>query len=320
MKYTYAVARIRAKELSLFSDAVIDQLMACRDEKACLAFLAEKGWGNGNRDETADGILATEREKTWETLRELVSDQSVYDVLALPNEFHNVKAAIKLVYTGSGHASIFYKGTSLDPEEVRKIIEQREFSRLPASMAEAAREATEVLLQTGDGQLCDIIMDRACLEAVKEAGKNTDSSLIRDYAESTVAIADIKIAVRCCKTHKPIDFMRRALASCDSLDAERLAQSAQMGMSSLCDYLASAGYGEGADALMKSASAFECWCDNRMIKTIQPQKYNSFSSGPIVAYVLARENEIKTVRIILSGKRNGLSDDYIRERVREMYV
>ena len=36
--------------------------------------------------------------------------------------------------------------------------------------------------------------------------------------------------------------------------------------------------------------------------------------------VLARENEIKTVRIILSGKQNGFPDSAIRERVREMYV
>ena len=35
---------------------------------------------------------------------------------------------------------------------------------------------------------------------------------------------------------------------------------------------------------------------------------------------IARENEIKTVRIILSGKQSGFSDDSIRERVREMYV
>ena len=42
---------------------------------------------------------------------------------------------------------------------------------------------------------------------------------------------------------------------------------------------------------------------------MQPQKYESFSVGPLVAYVLARENEIKTVRIILSGKQNGFSDD-----------
>ena len=51
-----------------------------------------------------------------------------------------------------------------------------------------------------------------------------------------------------------------------------------------------------------------------------PDVKNSFSIGPLVAYILARENEIKTVRIILSGKQNDFSDDAIRERVREMYV
>ena len=38
-----------------------------------------------------------------------------------------------------------------------------------------------------------------------------------------------------------------------------------------------------------------------------PQKYNSFSVGPLFAYLLARENEIKTVRIILTGKLNELA-------------
>ena len=57
-----------------------------------------------------------------------------------------------------------------------------------------------------------------------------------------------------------------------------------------------------------------------IIQTIKPQKYNPFSVEPLVAYVLARENEIKTVRIILSAKANNLPEDSIRERVREMYV
>ena len=41
-QYTYAVARIRAMEVSLFSQAVIDQLLACKDEKQCLLLLQEK--------------------------------------------------------------------------------------------------------------------------------------------------------------------------------------------------------------------------------------------------------------------------------------
>ena len=106
-----------------------------------------------------------------------------------------------------------------------------------------------------------------------------------------------------------------ALSACSSSSLPTLS-----GFDAVCDYLSASGYGAAADALRESPSAFECWCDNYLIDMIRPQKYNAFSVGPLVAYVLARENEIKTVGIILSGKENGLSDDSIRERIREMYV
>ena len=44
MKYTYAVARIRAMEMSLFSSAVIEQLLAMKSYESCLQFLVERGW------------------------------------------------------------------------------------------------------------------------------------------------------------------------------------------------------------------------------------------------------------------------------------
>ena len=43
-QYTYAVARIRALEVGLFSNSTIDQLIACQDYGQCLQFLEEKGW------------------------------------------------------------------------------------------------------------------------------------------------------------------------------------------------------------------------------------------------------------------------------------
>jgi len=72
--------------------------------------------------------------------------------------------------------------------------------------------------------------------------------------------------------------------------------------------------------LEHSLSAFERWCDNRLIREIRPQKYNPFTVSPLAAFLLARENEIKTVRILLLGKRNRLPEESIRERLREMYV
>ena len=201
-----------------------------------------------------------------------------------------------------------------------EIIKNKEFSRFPENMSGAAREAYETLLHTGDGQLCDVIIDRAALDAIYAAGEAAKDSIIKEYAESVVAIADIKIAVRSQKTAKTIEFMKRAMAPCKSINVEQLSKAAAAGMEAVTEYLSGTAYAEGGQAIAESSSAFERWCDNRMMQAMQPQKYESFSVGPLVAYVLARENEIKMVRIILSGKQNGFSEESIRERVREMYV
>ena len=69
-------------------------------------------------------------------------------------------------------------------------------------MGNVAQEALETLLHTRDGQLCDIMIDKAALEAIRKAGKESGEPIIENYADTMVAIADIKIAVRSRKTGK----------------------------------------------------------------------------------------------------------------------
>lgn len=319
-QYTYAVARIRALEVPLFSASTLEQLIACKSDEEALRFLQDHGWGDADTPLEADAILAREREKIWETIGEMRVDMKVFDVLSYANWFHNLKAAVKEVCTGKSGGNVFYEGTPIPKDEMVRIIREKDYKALPKNMQAAAEEAVETLFRTGDGQLCDVIIDRATMEAIMEAGRSAKDKIIRDYAESTVAVADIKIAVRSSKTAKSLEFMKRAMAPCGTLNVDQLAHAALSGMDSIIEYLDGSGYAEGAEALRESPSAFERWCDNRIIQTIKPQKYNAFSVGPLVAYIIARENEIKTVRIILTCKQNGLPDDSIRERVREMYV
>lgn len=319
--YTYAVARIRAMEMTLFSSATIEQLMGMKSYENCLQFLMEKGWGDANTPLEAEAILAKETEKTWQVIGELLKDkQDVFDVFSYQKLFHNLKSAIKESMTSDSHGTIYFDDCKIDGASMAKIIQEKDFQALPDFMREVAKEAYESFLHTRDGQLCDILVDQAALIAIYEAGKKAEDSIIRDYAESVVAVANIKIAVRSQKTAKSLDFMKRAMASCDSLNIERLMVAALAGVDAICEYLLGTKYADGAEALKISPSAFECWCDNQLIETIKPQKYNPFSVGPLVAYVLARQNEIKTVRMILTGKLNDLPEEQIRERIREMYV
>ena len=318
-QYTYAVARIRSKELSLLDKSDIDQLMSCKSEKECLRMLVDKGWGRTG-EESTEQILTAEREKTWELIKDLVEDLSVFYTFLYSNDFHNLKAAIKQVYTNSDRKDIFITQGTIALELIINSVKEHNFNLLPEHMRGCAEEAYQVQMQTGDSQLCDVIIDKAALETTLKKSKDSNNEVFKKYGELKVAVADINIAIRCFKTGKDKEFMLRALAQCSSLDVKRLANAALEGMDVIYQYLSGTDYAEAVVAIKESSSAFERWSDNLIIKHIKPQKYNPFTISPIAAYILARENEIKTVRILLSGKRNDIADSSIRERLRDMYV
>lgn len=320
-KYAYAVARIRALENGLFSSAHIEQLLSVKSYEGALRFLTEHGWADADTPLNAEAILSREKAKTWETVRELLKgDDEILAVLSYGDLYHNLKAAIKDISAPGSHGNVYFDDCEIDGRKMAKIVSEKDWQSLPVHMREAAKEASETFLHTHDGQLCDIILDKAALSAIYECGKKSSDKIIQDYAETTVAVADIKVAVRSQKTGKNLEFMRRAMTPCDSLSTDRLSQAALKGPGAISEYLEETRYAGGAQALKESPSSFERWCDNQLIETIKPQKYNPFTAGPLVAYVLAKENEIKTVRIILTARLNGLDEGQIRERIREMYV
>ncbi|MCR5032541.1 MAG: V-type ATPase subunit [Lachnospiraceae bacterium] len=316
--YIYAVARIRSKELTLLSGNFVDQLLSAKDEKECLKLLNEKGWGTPEM--TSEEIFAQEHAKTWELMEELVEDMSVFDVFRYGNDYHNLKAAVKETCIAGEHPGIFAEDGTIQAETIMKALETKEYTLLPERMQNLAQEAVEQLLHTRDGQLCDCMIDQAALSAIREAGKATGEEILSQYGELTVVSSDIKTAVRAARTGKDRTFLERSLAPCETLDTEELIEASLEGFDAICNYLERTPYSDAVEELKKSAAAFEKWCDNLQIRAIKPQLYNPFGVGPLAAYILARENEIKTVRIILSAKRNDLSEEAIRERVREMYV
>lgn len=318
--YIYAVARVRAREVALLEKSDLERLMACSKEEDCLRILQDKGWGNGDRDATAGELLAAEEQKTWGFLGELTQDASPFAPLLVPVDCNNLKAAIKCAATGTEPVDVFLPGGRWEPDSLLEMARTRDFSPLSPILAEGGGKACAALLQTGDGQLCDIIIDRACLEEILRLGKESGLPVLEQYGEWTVATADILIGARACKSHRNREFLKLALAPCESLDVEALASAALEGMDALVHYVAVGFQQEGAEMLQESLSAFEKWRDDQAMELIKGQKAEYESAGPLFAYAVAKRREIDTVRVILSGKHNGLAEEKIRERLRETYV
>ncbi len=323
-EYIYAVTRIHTEERNLLDGQDMERLLSMQNASECYRLLADKGWGAPDIPQNdPDALFAREAEKTWELVREFAGDLTPFDVFRHERDFHNLKAAIKLVYSGLDRENAgryFQRFGTVDAQLVLQAAQRHDFDELPPVMAEAGRGAYDVLIHTADGQACEMVLDRAALMALDAAGKSSDGELMRFYARQRVDTANIKAAVRGCRMGKDRGFLERAVAPAGSLDAEALIDAAAKSFDEICAYLSETEYAGAIEALRDSLSAFERYCGNRLMERIRPQRYQYFTIEPLAAYILARETEIAMVRLILTAKINRLDEAVVRKRWRLLYV
>ena len=320
--YIFEDARIRVMETGLLTKADFEQLLAEPSYASALTFLTDKGWGGPDAPKNAEALLQAEEKATWDLMEELLPGSDLLNTLRLSRDYQNVKAAVKQIYTNSALDTdrLFVEGGTIPAGDIRRAVEEQDLEKLPPEMAEAAAQATEVLARTGDGQLCDTILDKAALKALLNAGEKAEDPVLKDYALVTAVSADIRSALRAARSGRSSDAIRDMLVDVPGLDISELTEAALNGRQAVADYLNLTAYASLAPSLNSSMSAFECACDNLMIERIRPQLHESEKPGPLAAYVIARENEIKCVRLLLSGKQNGLPEELLRESLRNSYV
>ena len=287
--------------------------------------LEEKGWGSSAAAANdPDALLAYETEKTWSLIEELTQDMDAFYVLRCGIDFHNLKAAIKLVYSGeheSENSARYFRSHGTVPvETIVNAARRHDFSELPEAMAQAGRQAYEALAHTASGQACDMVIDYAALVEMQAAAERAQSELLTLYARLTADVANIKAAVRASRMKRDRSFLERAIVPVGSLNREELISAAQQGEQAIYEYLDGTDYAGAAQAAKMSVPAFERWCDNLLMERVRPQRYRYSGIDPLAAFVIGRENEIAMVRLVLSVKINKLDDAVARERLRDMYV
>ena len=320
LEYTYAVARVRANEQTLLSAADIEQLITAGDYKVTMQKLSDAGWGEIKDIYDYASYIDNYFAKTWNFLVEIMSDIHELDLLLVKNDMQNLKAALKQIVSQHDAKDLYVQSTVYDTESILKAVEDRRWNDLPDFMQEPAKEAYEVLTETANGQLADAIIDKATLERIKFLGVESGSPILAELAERMCATANIKTALRCANTGKSKDFVTRSLCNCDTISKDKLIETSLEGVDSVLKYLEESSYKEAGAKFKESTSAFEKWCDDILMECVKEARYTAFGIDPIIAYYVARDAEIKTVRIILSAKINNLPADVIRERVRALYV
>ena len=318
--YAYASGSVRARETGLLTAQDMQQLLVSRDAAQLTAMLRDRDYGLDGGD--ADSLLREESAKAWDYLREIAPDFSLFYPFLYRHDYHNVKAVLKGVLRGRPYEDILLKPCTVEISLLETAVKERKFSLLPAHMAGAAEQAYDLLAHTADTQRSDAVLDRAALRAMLEGAERTKVPLMQELMRYLVFYADVKTALRAARTHKDKAFLDLAVCGVPGTDTQGLKRAAAGGMEELTAFLEQKdclGSRKAMEQLDQSPSAFEKWVDDGLLDIARRGKRVTMGPEPLIGYLMAKEAEIKTMHILLSGLRAGQEEESIRERLRELY-
>lgn len=299
MNYTYTSARVSALENMLLAPDAIDMLLSCNSAEECIRRLNADGFEGNSVDE----ILRFANKRIADISSQLIENPNGIAVLYYEKTFHNLKAAVKRVCSDSS-APMYVDGALAEGGEIEKILRDGAYEDLPDLIKSAAAEAHKTLLRTGDGRLSDIIVDRACLEAFVEFAKTCEYEILRKYALETVAVANIKTVFR---AKGETDILQKALCECPFFSKDALIKASE-DEKSLTDYLSASGFSD------IDVSNLNAWGERRIKSVLHSEKYNIFTPGPAVNFIVALQNEANLLRLILVCKANGVDGETVKRK------
>ncbi len=306
--YIYAVSRVRYREKFCLDKAFLSSLLAAKSYDEAIKMLADKGYEGNDSDE-----ICKNAENALEAFMSEITDKKDMAVIFAESDFHNLKAAVRsAVFPDAG--DMFLPDGVYSAKEIDRAVKEEQFDSLPECMRAPARDALKRLRETGDGQLCDIIIDRAMADYML----SFKEGFFGYFAAHTATVYDLKTAVRGSLMKKKSAFYDEALGDTPFIDRKKLKAAALSG--EVGEYIKNTDYSKCADALKTGFASFERACDDILMEKIRSYKREFFGIEPIAAYYLGKQNEIKTLRVILTAKKYGVDDEFLKERLRQSYV
>ncbi len=324
--YLYSTARLRSLERGLLSHDRMDRMCDAKNLEDAVKVLAECGY-----DDTVpvnpgqvDELLAEARNELFKLVESIAPDLDIVDVFKVKYDYHNVKTFLKGEHGGENYQALFIPCGRVPVEVLCENLRENSYKDFSSSLRRAAEEAKEVLGRTNDPQLADFVLDNACYKEMLALAQQTNSKFLVGYVKLLIDSANLRAVVRSRRMGKDADFLRLCLIPDGTISpAALISEMNPDAFEALYNSspLAAAGV-TGAAVLRGEArlTSVDLKCDDALTEYLKKAKYVAFGEQPLIAFLVAKENEFTAVRTIMAGRFAGLSPDMIKERLRDSYV
>ncbi|MFP5453008.1 V-type ATP synthase subunit C [Parvimonas sp. G1604] len=317
--------RIRHAEKKLLTKQQLQRLADAKNLEDAIKLLNETSYSSElsklDRPENYEQVLSEVLNKTYKEAMEISPEKSLVEILSCKYDYHNLKVLVKENILKEKFDSMY---CMLDGNEIEAF---RELAlKNDEGLSKDFKECLDFFETTKDPQDIDIFIDKKYFEKVLSLAEGFKLEMITEYFKAMIDFINLRTFIRCRKQNQVKETLEKVLIKGGDVETDKILDMFYEDIEILPVKLKAYKIGRVLSKIVEeykntnSLNSFEKSMDDYLVEIVRKAKSIHYGAEVIFSFLFAKELEIKNLRLILVGKVNGLSADFIKERLREVYV
>ncbi|MGE5558967.1 MAG: V-type ATPase subunit [Bacillota bacterium] len=322
-QFTYASGRVWVLETRLLDRQKMERLMEAQSVDDFWRLLSETDYAGGINASNyleEEAIFQKRRVSARNLLLESAAEEPLLHVFLWRDDLHNLKVMLKERVMRLNLEHLYVDAGFYPAGELKKAWESADANMAPWIVR--ALDYLKTALSKGNPDLAraDLALDRFYFDYAAGIMQNSLYEHVAEIWKRTVDAHNLKNIIRAKNLGLNPDqwlafylpgghYMENDFLKLYNSDKEGLRRWLQ---NSKIARLAA----HGGEKAVESPVYAETAADNYIFTLWHERRSDPFQPVALVSYLLSVEQEVKMLRLILAGKRNGLPLDEIRERMR----
>jgi V/A-type H+-transporting ATPase subunit C len=320
-RYVYQTAQVRALQIQMLSKAALLDMANAESFESAAGLLSATEYtlprAGGSSAEIED-ILKKQRTAVRQLFADLMIDKSIVKLFKTRDDFANLRLALRRMLTQIPIGADYSTDGNFPPELFEQVFEQENYELFPDYMSEAAEQAFLAYYKDKDVRWIDYAIDRVQAEYNLKRAYQLNSIFLLGLFRIQIDLTNIRTLLRLKFTESE---QRNVFIGGGFIELERFEHGLDLGYEALgslffvTPYYRAAEMGAGYLASNRSFLKLEQQCEEHLMGFLGSTVQITAGPQPIIAYLLIKENEIRTVRLILTAKKNHLDTQLILDRL-----
>jgi V/A-type H+-transporting ATPase subunit C len=322
-RYAYPAAKVRVLELSMIPRGTFVDMANAGSFTAAVELLAGTEYAIDPKaaSDEIEQMLMARRTESRQLFADLILDKEIVTFLRAREDFANMKLAIRRVVTGKPLGLDYSNEGNVPAEEFEEIFEQENYERLPGYLQDAVEGAVLGYYENKDIPRIDHEIDRVqAAWRIQQAVELKDTFCL-SLMRLRIDLDNIRTMLRLKMAER--EDQTKFFLSGGFVDIEKCIQGLGVGLEAIGALFFATPYYDLLEASIpylrnqKSFLKLEKECEDYVKGFLKTTRSIAAGPQPVIAYFLMKEAEIRTVRMVLTGKKNGLDAKLILDRLGE---